>query len=229
MKANYFIASDGLKIGFVPGWYEVKHAWPYNIKDFNEFAEKCFSSYPTYPTSWAFFVNKLVTFNYFREILNETLMGREKWPKALDIGTGPGIQPRLLKAAGMCDEAWGIDILDRRNEFSDDQCLEYLGRVDTAYLSKDSKALQEMAKLIDENNSRLGDWYPFPAVTTLFNLNRPCGLDKYIVGDFMSLDPGSTRFDLVTGISCIEALPIRDLLKKVYSLLNKSGGGFSLS
>ena len=90
MKTNYFTASDGLKIGFVPGWYEVKHTWPYDIKDFNKFAEKCFSYYPT---SWGFFVNKLVTFNYFREILNETLMGREKWPKALDIGTGPGIQP----------------------------------------------------------------------------------------------------------------------------------------
>jgi len=81
MEETYFTASDGLKIDLVPGWYEQKHTWPFGIKDFSKFAKVCFSDPPYYhPTSYAFLVNKVVTFNYLREILNETMIRREKWP-----------------------------------------------------------------------------------------------------------------------------------------------------
>ena len=135
----------------------------------------------------------------------------------------PGIQPRLLKAAGMCDEARGIDILDRQKEFTDDKIPEYLGQLHDVYLSQNREALQKIAGIIDEQGSLLGTHYPFPAVATMFDLNRPFSLDNYVVGDFMTWDPGSTKFDLVTGICCIAALPVRGLLKKVHSLLTGQG------
>ena len=224
MKANYFITSDGLKVDLVPGWYEQKHAWPYGIKDFNEFAERCFVDVPIYPpTNYLNVVNKVATFNYVNEILQETLTRKEKWPKALDIGTGPGIQPRLLKAAGLSDEVWGVDILDRENQLSDDKLFEYLTRLNVMPYSEDRNALQETGDMIDTINKGFGNLYPLPSVADMFNLDRPCSLDRYIVDDFLTWEPGSTKFDLVTALSCIGYFQIKDLLKKVNSLLNKAG------
>lgn len=69
----------------------------------------------------------------------------------------PGIQPRLLKAAGMCDEARGIDILDRQKEFTDDKIPEYLGQLHDVYLSQNREALQKIAGIIDE---QVASWAP---------------------------------------------------------------------
>ncbi len=224
MEETHFIASDGLKIDLVPGWYEQKHTWPFGIKDFSKFAELCFSDPPYYhPTSYAFLVNKVVTFNYLREILNETMIRREKWPKALDIGTGPGINPRLLKAAGMSEEVWGIDIADRQNEISDEKLVEYLTRFNETYLSKDKEALQKTGFMIDKINHDLGNFYPLPKVATMFDLNRQCSLDNYVVGNFLDWEPGPVKFDLITAVSCLGYFQIKALLKKVYSLLNNNG------
>ncbi|WP_028313212.1 methyltransferase domain-containing protein [Desulfatibacillum aliphaticivorans] len=225
MQKDHFITSDGTRVDLIPGWYERKTSWPYGIQSLQEFADKCFDGTPdAYPKGYGFFVNKVVVFNYFREILNECFLGRDKFPMALDIGTGPGIQPRLLKAAGMCDEAWGIDILHRDTEFTDENTFEFLEEMNRTYQSRDKGKQQELANIIDFLNGQLGNWYPLPMLSTIFDPSRPHGLDKYVVDDFMTWDPpGGEKFDLITGIMCIEYFDERPLLKKVQSLLNPGG------
>lgn len=229
MKADQFVTSDGQKIDLVPGWFENKNEWPYGIKDFNEFVEKVFGGTTnSYPKSYEFFVNKLVVFNHFREILSETLLRREKWPRALDIGTGPAIHPRLVKASGMCDEAWGIDLWDRRNEFSDDEAREYLANISALSVSDDKKPLEDLADTVELFNSRMGNCYPLPVTRAVFDPHRSWKLDRFIVDDFMTWDAGTEKFDLVTAMMCIERFETRALFNKVHSLLNKDGVFFAV-
>lgn len=225
MKKDKFETSDGQIIDLIPGWYERKTSWPYGIKNIQEFAEKCFDgTADAYPKGWAFFVNKVIMFSYFKEILKETGILREKWPMGLDIGTGPGIQPRLMKISGMCERAWGIDLLDRRDEFSDDKTVEYLDRINRSIHSPNAAKRQEIGNVVEFINCTLGNFYPLPPMTNLFDYDRPAELDEYFLGDFMAWEPpGGEKFDIITGMMCIEYFDAWELLKKACSLLNPGG------
>lgn len=225
MKQNHFITSDNTRIDLIPGWFERKTSWPYGITSLQEFADKCFDgTAQAYPKGFGFFLNKVIVFNYFLEILRETFLVREKWPMGLDIGTGPAIQPRLMKAAGICEAAWGIDILDREDEFTDEKTFEYLEQINQVYMSKDKKKQEELGNIIEFINAQLGNWYPLPMPSMTFDPNLAHNLDKYVVDDFMTWEPpNAEKFDIITGIMCIEYFDAKALLKKIHSLLADNG------
>jgi SAM-dependent methyltransferase len=50
---------------------------------------------------------------------------RRKYKSVLDIGTGYGVMPRLMKAFGLADKAYGLDLTDRTYFVSSQQILDF--------------------------------------------------------------------------------------------------------
>ena len=113
-----FKAGDGRDVSLLPGWFEkiLNLGWPYGIKDFKKFVETCIEQPDAgvaYPVNPLLFLNKLVTANTIKCILEEIGYQFDGSARLLDICTGPAILPRAIKALGLCREAHGIDIQDR--------------------------------------------------------------------------------------------------------------------
>ena len=95
-----FKASDGREIALLPGWFQqkAKIGWPRGIEDFNTFVETCVSVDVTYPKGVDFFINKLITANTMKCMLEENGVRLDGAARLLDVCTGPAVLPRAFKA-----------------------------------------------------------------------------------------------------------------------------------
>ena len=220
MKSQYFTTADGQQVDFVPGWFEQKNIWPLGLKNFKEFVEKNFISPLYLRPGLGSFVNKLVVLSFFIEVLRELSLFPPKRKRTLDIGTGSGIHPRLLKGAGLCQEAWGIDVADRSREFSEKDVAEYVQTVTGILHVGNEEAKKQIKTTIDHTTLDVGSEYP---LYTSFKPGGSFSLDEYIVADFMDFKMGSTTFDIITGFMCIEYFDAGELFRKVASMLEPGG------
>ena len=122
-EKSTFKTSDGRDIAFVPGWFENKNQWPYGITDFRTFVERCVLTETSYPRDPSFLLNKLITANSVKCLLEENGYDFGGEASMLNICTGPAVLPRVFKALGLCKEAHGVDVEDRGNAFTDDQLI----------------------------------------------------------------------------------------------------------
>jgi len=223
IERKYFTTSDGRKINLIPNWYGLKTAWPYGIDNLKEWSEHIYTGTPTHPTGYIFFVNKLTMFNYFYEMINEHFVDTpKKWKRCLDIGTGLGFQPRLMKAVGMCEEAWGLDILDRSGEMSNELMANSITDFKKDMYDLSSPMSNRVIKVVANRSIDMCIDYP---VSTPYILTDKSdySLDKYVVSDFMKWKPGNVKFDIITAIFVIDFFNISDMFEKLYSLLNPGG------
>lgn len=225
MGKDYFISSSGLHIDFVKGWFESKCQFPYGIKTFKEFVEKCFDHpQDTYPKTIEFFINKLAITQFFLDTLSENLSVLPRWNRILDIGTGPAIHPRVLRLLGFCKETYGIDILDRSNDYPDavfkQTCDFFYNLMMANDFSENKRATLANAAEVFKSVGHHGS--PF-YISSLLNQQRDFSLTKYIVDDFMKWDSKDLSFDLITGFMCIEYFKIAPFIQKISNLLNKGG------
>lgn len=213
-----FIRSDDEVIRFIRGWYNLKNSWPYKIKTIKEFAELVIPDHVSYPRNYRFFVNKLVVFNYFYEVMREHCPYPIKWHRVLDIGTGPAIHPRLMKGVGMCNEAWGIDVLDRSNDYPDALIKRYITNFRKyKWFPKTVETIERVSRDVSDTG------YTIHTPFTAFPPNPNLELKKYIVSDFMDYDFGNQKFDCITAIMCIEYFDTTKLFEKVSSILRTGG------
>lgn len=228
MRQNHFVTSDGVRVDFIPGYFETKKEWPLGLKTFNEFAQAVFvdhnATYQNTINSPYFFINKIATVTYFREVMREIFGLYPKWRTALDIGTGPAIHPRLLKAYGMTGEAYALDINDRRHEMTDadaKRLFEELRRDVNAGTSPNLPVLRETVSGVYET---LGSRYP---IDWDLSASADFALDGYDVSDFISWPDAGRKFDLITGFGCIEYFDVNALFAKLAHTLNKGGVFFA--
>ncbi len=169
-----------------------------------------------------FFVNKCVATNYFLEVIKENSQNPPRWNRILDIGTGPAIHPRLLKGMGLCEEAWGIDLLDRSQDYSDDQFMRCVEQIKMVVLSGNDIEREMVKGVIEDIGNILGKEHPF-YLPFLFRSKETISIDKYLVQDFIQWEPGALTFDLITGFGCIEYFDVQAFFQKVSRLLEPGG------
>jgi hypothetical protein len=97
-----FRTSDGREILLLPGWFDnrMKQGWPYDIKNFRTFVETCILSEKSYSDTAAFCINKLITADAMKSLVEESgyeFMGSER---LLGLCTGPAVLPRVFKSWG---------------------------------------------------------------------------------------------------------------------------------
>jgi len=199
-----FITYDNREIKFVKGWYESKNSWPFGITKFDEFVDKCIVNPARFDISNNFFLNKLVVFNYFKNVIEECNLTL-KWNNVLDIGTGPGIHPRFIRSAGMCNKAFGIDIVNR--DIGDKLFNDYVG----------SKIKDDSKRSIIDTQTVFTSYYPIS-----FPTNKSESDILYIESDFMEYK-FDVKFDCITALMCAEYFDPDVLFDKIYSLLDSNG------
>ena len=222
---NHFVASDGITISFVEGWFnKTSHAYKGGMKDFNEHVQKTHIEKSAFPSDYGFFLDKVMTYNTLVNLLKDSLGTNDlNFQNTLDIATGPAVYPRLFKANGISKYAIGIDILDRENVYSDETIIEQLNFLKNTLLSHDSPDKERISSI----SQRVSDYYfgiEYPLDFSLFDIpkNKDISLDKYVTDDFLNVELDE-KFDLITAISCQEYFNSDDLFKRLYDLLNPGG------
>lgn len=222
MTSNFFETSNGNKVEMNNAWFEAKPNWPYGIDNIEEFVERVHEGDAEYPVNFGFFLNKLITFNYFYEFIKETIKEKKiKFDRALDIGTGPAIKPRLMKATGLVNEVYGIDKADRSNEYTNKKFRNYMEYIKNNLVAEENgkKILHEITETL---GTLLGKYYPLHVQYTLYSEENSCELDEYITGDFFNYN-SNDKFDLITAFMCIEYFDIKKLFNKIEELLTDDG------
>ena len=223
-----FTASNGAQIGLLQNFFNQKNSWPYGIKDFHEFVQRCFveSDYPK--QHLPFFFGKAVLTSYFIETMKSTFGEMPAWHRMLDIGTGPSIPPRLLKALGVVDEVWAIDILDRRDDYPDHVCIDHINKLQTAIKMDNKQDLEYLKKTIADYRN-LYTQNPM-LMHEFFNPDKvnkeKFSWNEYIVADFLEDQIEFPKFDLITGFLCLDYFKPEPLFNKVAGLLESAGTFF---
>ena len=220
-----FKASDGREIVLLPGWFEFRmdQGWPYDIKDFETFVNTCILTEKSYPTSAEFCLNKLITADAMRGLIEESGYEFRGSERLLDLCTGPAVLPRVFKALGLCKEAYGVDVEDRSGAYSDDMLM-------TIWRENRDSTYQEAHKY----GANIFQWYEyingiqtdinncFYSLFSVDDANEDCSLDGYDVSDLLSYSPNKT-FDVVTMMFGMDYFDIDEFFQKVSGLLGVGG------
>lgn len=164
------------------------------------------------------------------------------WPfrKGLDVGTGYGIQPRIMRGIGLVQEAVGIDIYDRATAVDE---RDLLRKHRQFRRHRYADWLRELCLRVPEH--RRSGWQHAlvsqPAATPRYSLKHGVGwladsgiyriplshpprLDRYLNQDIFVLEE---KFDLITSYASLEWFEANSILAKISSLL-EDGGVFYL-
>ena len=223
-----FKASDGREIALWPGWFQQKATmgWPYGIKDFKTFVEACFSGDVTYPKDVDFFINKLITANSMKSLFEENGVRLDGSARMLDVCTGPAVLPRVFKALGWCAEAHGIDIKDRRHDFTD---ADFHSNWKQALASVTGGNKEIGLKIFDlykeANSSQTGMTSCFDALFSFDGIKSGGLMDSYAVGDFLDYEL-PCKFDLVTLTGGMEYFDADRFFAKLSPMM-ETGGVFA--
>jgi SAM-dependent methyltransferase len=155
--------------------------------------------------------------------------------KLLDIGCGYGLQPRIMKAMGLVQEAVGLDLYDRASAVDEKRLarqhrlLGLFRHIDKWQARIDRKPQSEWtdferAFMLRFQGPRTlakyrQGWLPGPDFYDMKLVSRP-KLDRLIIGDLFGLEE---RFDFITALSSMEWFEAPTAIKKIASLLNDGG------
>ena len=247
---RYFVLHDGRKVNFFPGYYDfhvknyghkksVVHVSETSInaaggsKNVNyENISKKFSKQNS-SIKLSGFVSKVVPTYQMIELFKDT---RFEVPngKVLDLGCGLGFHLRLLKAWGYIKEAVGIDIYDICSGFdvkkiyklqSRFKLLKYIEGIQDRLARKDPKKLSMIEQAIlskiptVRNFSRNYGHRPSIEIYNQSFKNKP-SIDRLIIGDVYDLEE---KFDLITSFASLDWFTAKEIIPKVYDLLEEGG------
>ena len=187
-----FKASDGREIVLLSGWFEnrVKQGWPYGIGDFETFVNTCILSEKAYPTSVEFCLNKLITADAMKSLIEESGYEFRGSERLLDLCTGPAVLPRVFKALGLCEEAYGVDVEDRSRAYSDDKLMSiWRGNRDSTYQEAHKYGLNIFEWYERVNSVQTGINNSFYMLFSSTDTNKDCSMDGYDVSDLLSYAP----------------------------------------
>lgn len=133
MSTNSFVTRYGDKIDFVDGYYDLFSDLVAQYRDVIQIYDD-FSTYlkqrgqdprqgKTPPVQGAAYLARHARTAKMLEMLDKYGVSR-RFDSVLDIGTGYGIMPRLMKAYGLVHEAFGLDLADRTYFISSREILE---------------------------------------------------------------------------------------------------------
>jgi SAM-dependent methyltransferase len=148
----------------------------------------------------------------------------------LDIGSGPALQPRVMKLAGYVDTVEAIDIYDASRRCSDSLLMRHARKLQVLYpLYRIQKLIPEairkrvslFGKLDDKWPLGVEDFghYPDEQPYARWFRSGPT-LDAYHVGEVFA---HRGRYDLVTSFMALEYLDFEKLAAKVADLLEPGG------
>lgn len=237
MSANSFVTRYGDKIDFVDGYYDLFSDLIAQYKDVIQIYDD-FSEYlrqqgqdrengKTPPIQGAGYLARHARTAKMLEMLEKYRVLR-RFDSVLDIGTGYGIMPRLMKAYGLVDKAFGLDLADRtyfissREILENESALSWTKRVDGLKTELNRLRLLEFEAI---------DWagrasYPefgfamnasnfFPRVTT-----DRIDLDGLAISDIYKYE---RQHDLITSFCSLCCFESEDLMRKVANLLTDGG------
>ena len=223
-----FKASDGREIALLPGWFQnkVNIGWPHGIKDFKTFVETCMALNAPYPKTFMFFLNKLITANSMKCLFEENGVRLDGTARLLDVCTGPAVLPRAFKALGWCGEAHGVDITDRRDDFTDEEFRRIWKEGRDATYSEDLNFGIPIFDLYQTMNSlQTGLTNCFDALFSFDDIKSGGLMDSYTVGDFLAYEP-RRKFDLVTLTCGMEYFDANQFFAKLSGIM-EAGGVFA--
>jgi len=157
---------------------------------------------------------------------------RGRFGRALDIGAGPALQSRFLKAAGIIGRNEAIDVYDGRGRCPESRFWPLL--LATVALHGGYRAFCLLPEgLRDRIAPRLSERLPIgrrqfglcPALEHFAFLPRPgASVSRYSVGDVYDLDDG--QYDLVTSFMALDYFDFDRIAEKACALL-RPGGTFA--
>ncbi len=237
MKEDFFVTRYGDKIECIDGYYDLFSDLIAQYKDVIQIYDD-FSEYlrqqgqdkqdgRTPPIQGAAYLARHARTAKMLEMLEKYGVSR-RFDSVLDIGTGYGIMPRLMKAYGMVVKAFGLDLADRTHFISSREILE-------------NESALSWTKRIDQLKKQLNglhmfesepiDWarrasHPefgflmnasnfFPRVTT-----DRIDLDGLAISDIYKYDQ---KHDLITSFCSLCCFSAEDLMRKVADLLTDRG------
>jgi len=251
-KNAFFITSYGRKIDFVPGYIDyvermiglsnkasddlvhasINAAGGHEKLDYEE-VDKRFRTTKKSLSLRGYGV-RLARFCQFLDLLNNTSI-RRPFKRALDIGCGFGIQPRIMRALGIAEETTGIDIYDRCSSIDENNLKKqhrrlrwlrglelierYVEHIPPESRSDLHRAILEKMRSPRNQFKVVHGWMPNKEFYSLKYVREP-KLDKYIIGDIFELDG---KFDLITAYSSFPWFEARAILRKVSDLLDVGG------
>lgn len=220
---SFFVTSSGTKIPFVPGWWDQSAGYPFGRKTFKEWAEvmsteKAGASH--YPTNLGFFINKLITADGLKNLLNEQGMVFSKKLSMLDLCSGPAITPRMFKSAGLVGYADAVDTINRYAEYAPDKVIAMQRELgDKLKGAWSSNGLLGIAKHLMFNEMNLP--HSFSWVLDGADIEF-LDIDNYFISDALECKY-PRKYDLITLTSGREHFDPKQLYDLVYSLLNPGG------
>ncbi len=246
-RAKSFTTSFGDNIDIIPGYQ--KMFWP-QIRSFQLLADglkredidlvlgtgaeikpterEMFCSFRSYAIRW---------YRVYMMLEMFLQAGIDKpFDTCLDIGTGQGVQPRMLRAMGMVKHAAGIDLYDRATMFNEksmakaykklkwwkhiDKIQSYVERGGLSFIPAD---IRQAFLRHFENPRKLGGRYSglMPHMDYYdLKIKHPYKLDKLYVQDFYDLDE---QFDLVTSYTALEHFELERAIPKIADSLKPGG------
>jgi SAM-dependent methyltransferase len=220
MKQKEFITSDGITIPMIPNWYETN--CPNKPAKFLSYYDSVFVKKEYPELTLGFLLNKLSVVTYFLETLREVMGVYPSCERMLDIGTGMGIQPAMIKAAGAAREAWGVDWVDRRVQQNQHLLLsQYTRQLQDVVVNGVEENKRQMKVTADEIMTMHGSIYPlfidFPDAVDF-------KMDRYVVDEFIEWeDFPKDGFDLITAFSSLDYFDAGKSLEKISGLLRPGG------
>lgn len=208
-KPAEFITSDGRRISFYKGYFELNKPYPFGHETMRAYLD---AGQQTYPKTDAFFYSKLMAANVVEDWLRDHVRPLPKGGATLDLCSGPAIIPRALKARGLCDVAEASDLTPRGDDYSDERI---------AHLWALSPVVREK-NLVKHCTLFTGSPSPYTYLTEPRDASR-ISLDAYYDEDFLTQDFGDKRYNIMTLISGIEYFDVDKCLEKIATLLNPGG------
>jgi hypothetical protein len=156
-----------------------------------------------------------------KEMLNK--YGLFNFNKCLDIGTGHGLIPRLLKAFGIAKEVCGVDRLDRTHYISSKQVLYYEKKLRLSMIAD-----RVLSKIKIKRFDKVFPQSFFNNFGSIIERNQFC---PKIVNRNIEMDEFSTQdiykhkkqYDLITAFACFEYFNATEILNKISALLVDNG------
>jgi SAM-dependent methyltransferase len=147
---------------------------------------------------------------------------RRKYKSVLDIGTGYGVMPRLMKAFGLADKAYGLDLTDRSYFVSSQQILDF---------ERDLARAETMDALKAQLNIPLTNW-AFKGTQPEFGFSMSSqsflpqvettdiDIDGLIIDDVYKQQK---KHDLITSFASLCCFDSDKIIEKVSNLLEDGG------
>jgi SAM-dependent methyltransferase len=230
MKNDHFRTKFGDRIDFIDGYFELfpdlLGQYQDTIEIYDDFEEhlkkKGQDQAAVTPPVWgAGYLGRHTRTAKMIEML-EKYGARRKYKSVLDIGTGYGVMPRLMKAFGLVEKAYGLDLTDRSYFVPSQQILDYesqLARTET------------MDALKAQLNLPQTDWALKATVPEFgYSMSRDSFLPKVetsnIDMDGLIIDDvykQTQKHDLITSFASLCCFDSDKIIEKVSSLLEDGG------